>query len=131
MEEGKIKGSVYFGPGSLGDDTNKTLINYLPEIDEINGDFICDINNITSLTQIHKKIKSINGYADFCCNNIQFEVLGLIKIKNLKAVFWCIPYDKKSNHASIIINKHLKNGRGVIDCQEELIDAGQKDYAEL
>ena len=154
MEEGKIKGSVYFGPGSLGDDTNKTLIDYLPEIDEIDGDFICADNGITSLTEIYEKIKSIKGYADFSGNKIQHKVLGLLKINNLKAVYWDIPDDPKANEATKILNQSLKEpkvppdysqapiitnrylepkdrGRDISAYQEELIDANLKDYAEL
>jgi hypothetical protein len=132
MEEGKITGSVYFGPGSLGDDTNKSLIDYLPEIDEIDGDFICADNGITSLTKIYEKIKSINGYADFSGNEIESHVLGLLKIKNLKEVIFQHPNHLKLCEVSCILNKHLQiNNNIIISFQRVLIENDFDEYGVL
>jgi hypothetical protein len=132
MKEGKITGSLYLGSGSLGDDLDKKLIDYLPVIDEINGDFLCADNDITSLNNIHSRIKSIKGYIDFSGNKIQESVLGLLKIKDLIAVFWHIPDEPKANSVPIILNNHLLVEKpNILACQEELIDNDLKDYAEL
>jgi hypothetical protein len=127
MEEGKITGSVYFGPYSLKDPNKDyrheieelknlykindlykdAIIVYLPEIEEINGDFICDKNDITSLTQIHKKIKSIKGYAYFTGNNIKSSVLGLVKVVNLERVILHNSDNPELERVSEILNKYL------------------------
>jgi hypothetical protein len=131
MNEGKITGSVYFGPDSLGDDTNKKLIDYLPVIDEINGDFICAHNHIISLKNIHTGIKTIKGYVDFSDNEIKDSVLGLLKIKELKKVILHHPDHCEIDLVSEIVNKYLNEKRDQLSCQEDLIDAGLKKYGKL
>jgi hypothetical protein len=61
-------------------------------------------------------------------------MLGILKIKSLKRV------DSKFKAANIqsdlweackIINRHLKSGRRLSKCKEELIEAGLKEFARL
>ena len=57
------------------------------------------------------------------------NVLGLLKIKSLQQVSWV-------GHGSMpkwigIINDHLDGDRDILQCQEDLIDAGLQQYARL
>lgn len=82
-------------------------------------------NRFTSLHNIHKHIKKIGAVADFQGNPIKSHVLGLLLIDGIDLVFL-------DNHeVRNIINKHLKNGRDVFACQEELIEAGLEEFAQL
>jgi hypothetical protein len=129
MNEGKITGSLCLGSGSLGDDPIKKLIDYLPVIDEINGDFICADNDITSLTNIHLNIKSIKGYVDFSDNEIKDSVLGLLKIKELKKVILHHPDHCEIDLVSEIVNKYLSGNRSILACQREFLRSELLDYA--
>ena len=76
--------------------------------------FSCTHNNLTSITGIHKIIKS--------CGQI---FLARNPIKDLKYIQYDLP-------AFEIIDKYLGKGkRGMIDCQQELIKAGFKDFAKI
>ena len=88
--------------------------------------FTCMGNKqITSLHNIHKHIKSIYSGANFNMTPIKSHVLGLLLINDLASVW----LDNKQ--VEKIINKHLKGDRDFIDCQEELMNAGFDDYAQL
>jgi hypothetical protein len=92
---------------------------------EIEGNLILINNKLTSLKQIHELINRIDGFADFRGNPIQSSVLGLIIIKELKRVLM----DNKE--VEEIINKHLSSERDILECQEELITNGYREYAKL
>jgi len=57
-------------------------------------------------------------------NPIKSSVLGLVKIKGLTNVI----FDNKKLEK--IMNKYLPLG-DIFDCQEELIEAGLEEFAEL
>lgn len=85
-----------------------------------------------SLKGIHKnlKCKTLNFYAS-SCNNIQEGGLGILLIKNLEEIL--PPYS--TNVTDIdwikIIIKHFKGDKDVLECQEELIENGYKQFAKL
>lgn len=110
-----------FSKNSLEDITDSNIPKF------VNGDLDCSDNNFLDLIDIHKKIKSIKGIADFSRNSIKECVLGLLMIDNLKAV----RLDNKK--VEKIINSYLgKGGKPDVDaCQEELIEAGFKDFAKF
>ena len=92
---------------------------------KVAGRFLCNDNLFKTLHNIHKHIKQINGYANFNNNPIKSHVLGLLLISGLQmAVF-----DNKK--VTEIINKHLAADRDVFACQEELIEAGLEEFAQL
>ncbi len=91
----------------------------------IGGNLYCSINNFTSLHNIHKIIKHIGGHADFRYNPITSHVLGLLLIDGL--LFVMLGNEKVED----IINKHLEGDRDVFACQEELIEAGYEEFAQL
>ena len=90
----------------------------------IGGNFRCHYNNLTSLENIHEQILEINGEANFEQNPIKSHVLGLLLIKGLTSV----SFDNK--HLEKIINKYLPLG-DIMECQNELIDAGLEEFAQI
>lgn len=95
---------------------------------KILGDFDCYSTDLTSLKDIHKHIEMIDGEANFNNNEIDREVLGVLLIKNLQSI------SLDAQKVEKIINKYLPNTRGmeaVFECQEELIEAGFEEYAQL
>ena len=85
----------------------------------------CIANKLTSLHNIHKQIKHIGGRANFTFNPIKSHVLGLLLIDGLKNVLF------SNKKVEAIINKHLAADRDVFACQEELIEAGLEEFAQL
>lgn len=88
-------------------------------------DFWIHTNKLTNLHNIHKQIKHIGGLANFNCNPIKSHVLGLLLIDRLVRV------DLDNVIVQNIINKHLKGDRDIFACQEELIEDGFEEYAQL
>jgi hypothetical protein len=82
-------------------------------------------NKFTSLHNIHKHFTFIGGMARFKETPITSCVLGLLLIKGLRTVY----LDNKE--VQVILNKHLRGDRDIFACQEELIEAGFEDYAQL
>lgn len=95
----------------------------IPE--EVEGDFYLGGNKFESLEGIHKHIKRVYGEIFFNNTPIKSHVLGLLKIKDLFRVIL------DNQEVQNIINKHIRNGRDVLACQNELIDAGFEDFAQL
>lgn len=90
---------------------------------EIKKDLYCTNTQIATLRNVHKIIKFIGG--DFYPpETIQSNVLGLLLINQLKSV-------KSGQRWAQIIRQHLRGDRDVLDCQEELIKSGLKEYAKL
>ena len=108
-----------------GDFSNGTLSNVSKLPKTIMSNLDCRNNKIDSLRGIQKYVKTIKGTADFTNNPIKSHVLGLLEIDGLKSVM----LDNKK--VAAIINKHLKGDKDVIACQEELIEAGFEDFAQL
>jgi hypothetical protein len=91
----------------------------------IRGNLTANKNNLTSLKGIHKQIKQIDGSAFFEYNPIRSHVLGLLKIKNLIRVYLT------GDEIEDIVNKYLKGDKDIFACQEELIEAGYPEFAQL
>jgi hypothetical protein len=82
-----------------------------------------------------------------CTHLIVFEVviskgfLGLLRVHGLRSIsFWSDnkPVDEqdrlqitKFKSALSIMRRHLNHGRDILTCQEELIEAGLKEFATL
>ena len=99
---------------------------------KIYGNVYADSNPIISLKNVHKIIEEINGKI-FLPESIESNILGLLKIKNLKSINFKNLIFEGNFELSKIINKYLPNPSPsqIIDCQNELIDAGFEEYAEL
>jgi len=93
----------------------------------VNGDFYCANNKLTSLHNIHKQVKSIGGAIILIDNPIKSHVLGVLLIKGVTEV------GLDNRKVAAILNKHLPSQgmRSVLEAQEELIDAGFEDFAQL
>lgn len=92
---------------------------------EIGGYLNINNNKITSFKDIHKIITKINGEIYCEGNQIKSHVIGLLLIQGVKKIYSAEKWDK-------ILNRHVGKGRArVIDCQNELIDAGYEEYAQL
>lgn len=86
--------------------------------------FHCHDNRLTSLHNIHKQI-TMCKLMDFANNPIKSHVLGLLKIKGLDIVMF-----NNVSGLEKIISKYLPEG-DLIECQQELIEAGLEEYAQL
>jgi hypothetical protein len=120
--------SLKGAPSSVGGDFdcyNNVLTSLEGGPSFIGGNFYCYKNNLTSLHNIYKQIKHIGGFATFNYNPIKSHVLGLLLIEGLTSVRF------DNLEVTNIINKHLKGDRDVFACQEELIEAGLEDFAQL
>lgn len=97
-------------------------------------------NKIPSLKNIHNIVK--HAKMIICDSNpLESNVLGLLKIEGLNEVklydkgghVFGISYPKINEKLKIvetIINKYLPKG-DIMDCQDELIDAGLEEFAKL
>ena len=63
----------------------------------------------------------------------EIGVLSLLKVKGFERVIISGTIEKQEEYHKVItiLQKHFDSGRNILACQEELIDAGLKDYAEL
>ena len=121
-------GSLKGGPTTVKNNfvcENNKLTSLEGAPSSVGGYFACFENKLTSLHNIHKQIKHIGLYAYFECNPITSCVLGLLLIDGLEKVYL------DTNGVEDIINKHLKGDRDVFACQEELIEAGYEEFAQL
>ena len=92
----------------------------------VNGGFDCFDNKLTSLKDVHKHITEIKGIFYALKNPINSHVLGLLLIKGITKV----QLDNKQ--VEEILNRHLGRGRaGMLMAQEELIEAGLEEFAQL
>lgn len=94
---------------------------------EIGGDFLCSYNKLNSLKDVHRAMRKIYGV--FCAsgNPLGSHVLGLLLIEGLKAV------DLDNEAVKTILNKHLPSQgmKSLLLCQEELVEAGFEEFAQL
>ena len=110
---------------------------------KIHGNLFCENLTAVSYKQVHKHIRFVNGAVRI---NNQYEgpLLGFLLI-NENSAFEAnykitVPFnsqqivtDKSKNllEALKIVNWHLKKDKDVVDCQQHLIDAGLKQFANL
>ena len=120
------------------DNCNITSLEGAPK--KIRNLLALDGNPIKSLKGIHKIIEEIEDL--ILPHSIESNILGILKIRNLRKVSFK-SFGSSANvsdrdaqqkdQISKIINKYLPNPTmdQIIDCQNELIDAGFEEYAEL
>jgi len=84
-----------------------------------------------SLHDIHKVVdtKHLTLFSSASVT-IASSVLGLLKIPRLEKLDF-MGITQKAPKWFEIVKNHFNSGKNVFACQEELIDAGLKDYAEL
>ena len=90
------------------------------------GNFRCYDNQLTSLKDVHRQIHEITGLFDARSNLIKSHVLGLLLIKGITEI--------RIDNIQVeeILNRHIGKGRaGMLQAQEELIEASLEEYAQL
>ena len=88
--------------------------------------------SLTSLKGIHKIIKEVNGDIYLGNTPIKNGILGLLMINGVRNIKNTLTGSSKFSKAIKIVSKYLGQGRaGVLSAQEELIDAGLDEFAEL
>lgn len=99
----------------------------LPRV--INASFVCYSDSLDTLHNFHKHVTTIDHMAEFHCP-FKSNLLPLLMIKSLDHVV----LNNVDRKVEQIINNYLPNTRGndaVYECQNELIDAGFEEYAQL
>ena len=92
----------------------------------VGGSFYCSSNKLRSLKDAHKHITEIKGEFYAVVNPINSHVLGLLLIKGVTEV------RLDNGQVEEILNRHLGKGRaGMLMAQEELIEAGLEEFAQL
>jgi hypothetical protein len=89
-------------------------------------EIVLDANKNDTLTGIEKNIKAFTLYLRQC-EHISGGVLSLLKMTDVTEV-----YLEGTNCGWMeIVQKHLDGDGDILECQEELIEAGFKEYAKL
>lgn len=136
-EDGKILLNSVNLPGGISGSfllCNSKIADFSGFPKQIHGNLYCMNNQITSLSKTNKYIERIDGLADFSGNPIESSpLLSLLRIKGLQSVRLVKVHDTNSRlyQAQQIINKHLKNGRDLIACQEDLFKNDLDEFAQL
>lgn len=106
----------------------------IPDNSKIEGNLIdwisLNFNNKVSLHNIHKQINCPNASLFVVSfSMIISHVLGLVimKVKRLTGPTTRVESQQWVN----IVLKHFNSGKDVLECQEELIENGFKEYAKL
>ena len=106
--------------------SDNRLVSLVGAPSHVDGSFSCSVNKLTSLKDVHKHITEINGKFYAVGNPIKSHVLGLLLIRGVTEV----RLDNKQ--VKEILNRHLGKGRvGMLMAQEELIEAGLEEFAQL
>jgi hypothetical protein len=112
---------------------NKLLdINHLPSLVET---MYLDNTDITNLKGIGRDyIKSAQYISLVNCPDLKSNILGLLSVKNLEHLASHTSFKPDANveldSVIRIIRKHLET-KDILECQEELIEAGFKEFAKL
>ena len=90
----------------------------------------------TSLRNVHKHFKEINGFFSVVRTPVKSHILGLFLIKGVKKFMMesqiDTNVDKDRQKIEKIVNKYIQQGKaGMMECQNELIDAGYEEYAQI
>lgn len=125
--------SLEFGPTDVGGTYNVNQ-NWLTSLegapDYANLFTFCD-NKITSLAGMGKKFLKKCSVIKFRDNPIKSNILGLLIVKDLQSIFWSFSGPKGKQSPFALLENHLVRDKDIMDCQEELIQAGYKDFAKL
>ena len=89
--------------------------------------------NIKTLSGLNKYVEEIERALGISGVDLTGGLLGLLKIKNLIGLQYGFGSDKPLDKALKIIDNYLpvKTSDDIMDCQDELIDAGLEEYARV
>jgi len=91
-------------------------------------------NHLKSLKGIHKILDQCNELS-VTQNPLESHVLGVLLVKGMNSVAFVL-HDENPKLLAVerIVNKYLPNARGMealLECQDELIEAGYGEFAQL
>jgi hypothetical protein len=92
------------------------------------GQICIFVRRMNSLAGIHK-VLNCEYLTVENMKSIKSNVLGILQIKNIDS-FWVYGTEQKPEWA-LIIEKHLNIDKDLLDCKEELMSKGLKEYAKL
>jgi hypothetical protein len=98
---------------------------------EIDGNLYFIGCQFDSFHNIHMKVKKISEDIVLIDSEIGSAILGILAIEELKQVKVCGEQSSEFKKAINIVNTHLKKERDLLDCQDELLDAGLLEYAQM
>ena len=81
-------------------------------------------------SRVNKHLKEVDNIISISHKYIG-PILDFLNIKKLSLVYQLGNSDLPLENALYIITKHLQGDRDILDCQEELIQAGLREYAKL
>ena len=122
--------------------TGKMHIKECPELISLQGIpsvmeevYLYKLPKITSFSGIHKLIKRCNGMF-YINGDVTHSILGLLKIAGIEHIGTSLGWSKDERQPfglrlAITIIKMYYENKDIFGCQEKMIDAGLKDYAEL
>lgn len=89
--------------------------------------------NVKSISGLHKYVEDIERAIGLSNVPLTGGLLGLLKIKNLTGLQYGFGSDIPLNKALKIVDGYLpvKSNHAIMDCQDELIDAGLAVFAKL
>lgn len=94
----------------------------------VQKDVYCQHTKITSLQGIGKDYLQEIGRTLFLsdCTNLKSQLLGIMRVKKLKQIIF-----NSNKEVEDIFNRHLEGDRNLLDCKEELMNKGFKEFARL
>lgn len=138
-------GSLQHFPAKVGETVWIENCNALDDIKGlppiINGDFL--LKNLGKYYDLDHLPNQINGSFGITGENLKklfllkiFKVTGItnIKITDLNLINFSVKTNEKTSKLlklNELFNKYYKKGRDMLNCQDELIEAGLEEYAEI
>jgi len=104
---------------------------YLPK--KIKDLRLSSCENVKNISTLHKHVQEIETAIGLSGVDLTGGLLGLLKIKNLQALQYGFSTDRPLDRALKIVDSYLptKSDDAIMDCQDELIDAGLEKYARI
>jgi hypothetical protein len=89
--------------------------------------------NVKNISTLHKHVQEIETAISVSGVDLTGGLLGLLKIKNLQAIQYGFSSDRPLDKALKIVDNYMpvKTDDAIMDCQDELIDAGLEEYARV
>ncbi|MGZ6520076.1 MAG: hypothetical protein ACXVED_21035, partial [Bacteroidia bacterium] len=100
---------------------------------KVTGDVDCShCSNVTSLEGIGRDYLNEIGGHFIISSSVKSNILGLLKVTELKHITYTADAPNELRVAIKIINKYLlSDGPNFDDCEYDLVEAGLKEYAKL
>ena len=94
---------------------------------------LSNCENVKTLSGLHKHVEEIERALGISGIDLSGGLLGLLKIKSLIGLQYGFGSDKPLDKALKIVDNYLpaKDTNAIMDCQDELIDAGLEEYARV